>query len=519
LTKMQAGSDDINITEGPGQSKSLTLSAEGHMIDFCLPANREFLSARVEVKADGGVKKVEGKAGSVNGSVKSWPVRGISWIVIDWDHDCLLNELKINLDKALKGLKVRIKVFGNNAWTPLMPVDLFSVSKAATSMNFDPVKAGRLMLEFTKESDTKGVWEPSTVNVSSVEIFASTLPVDLEVILDGEPLLSHKGMITGGEKIAIPSFAEMANDYLSRNPGTNTVPLMLKNAMPAEISLLLSDVRLAGIIRQFASGRDSIELHVGYGEEILEKIAVKRSKIVQIHFDYEADLSGERLLPYGQEKKAPLMAHLCDDRHSAAQSFSPLPENEALVGIDLYLRPARLPVTAMLAIHLDESGRPAGSPCPEGMVPFRIEEKAAISQWVPLRFHAPCSLNGNKWWVIVSVEEGELHWHLDKMKDGDGQGEVLNQIKGHPWQPRGAYWGRTRVITRGNTKPEVTFSLSRGSRSIIVKRPSGQVHLSDEELETLNGDNSDEVKLKIKSSGNGSLFINNLGIRTEITQE
>ncbi len=500
----------LDITEKSEEiDKKYTITSEGLSIDLSLPSGTELKSAVFEVVAGLEKEQVNSVISCIKGET-TCPVKDINWIVADFGHNKMIDTLHISIPGSEdKNLKFRIKIFTNNAWTTLMPMDLFSIASPDLKLSFSPVLASSLMIEFIKESKTtSGLWESEMVNVNKFVLFSS--PSDLSILIDKEELFSHEGIMLAGEKFAVEKFVSAANEFLYKNSGSCLIPLKLICGTLAEISIKISGIFLSKIIRKFTNNESSADLEIEYGEKRSLNIDIGEQSVVkEVKFEYKADLSDEQILLDFSEGQTSV-ALLCDSKHSAAQSFNIGSEKDVLTGLDLYLRVAKAPAKATLSIHTDELNRPSVNPLPETVMNFESDIPEA-SGWVPFRLDVPVS-EAKEMWAVLLVSKGALHWHLtDKVKSKES---AMVQIKAHPWQPRENYTGVMRSIGKSSIPPDARFSLTRGGKSIELITEGGLVTTLDN-LTDLNNDSAGMLELKIESNGKGRIIISNLKIRID----
>lgn len=511
----------MDITRGRSLEKALAVGPEAAAVDLRLTADAELQSARLELEADSRWERMQGNISSVNGQEKEGPIegksrltKGISWLVVDLGQDCLVKRMDVEVNgQNGKDLKMRIRGFYNNAWTPLMPVDLFSIEPVKENrVNFTPVTASRLMVEFIKAAKTSEV----ILNVKKLTLCATRLPCRIELKLAEEVLLTHEDLLPPGEKVSIKGFPDKVNRYLAEHSGTGTVPMTLRCAAPARIMLRVAGIKTGKVVRQFVPEGRFADLELAYGQSDPLRIALDAGvTLTDVRFAWQADLLDERIVQQYAIFAPGVLSHLCDARHSAAQSFSAPSGIETLMGFDLCLRPAQAPVKAWLNIHADTARAPRQDPFPNGRMSLEIDDRQSVFQWMAFRPDAPFSLPAGRWWAVLTVLAGELHWQLADITTTDcGCGEAaVNRIKDHPWQPRDGYTGCMRIIVGGATRPEVTFTLGRGDRSVSLSPGNGQVYLNQKQLAALNQDNIGELELRACSNGRGRVLISNLQIR------
>ncbi|MCP3923910.1 MAG: hypothetical protein GY714_15130 [Desulfobacterales bacterium] len=489
--------------------KKYTITSEGLNIDLSLSPDTELQSANFEIVFGAKKEQVNSLISCIKGET-TCPVNDINWILADFGQNKLIDTLNLSTQiSGEKNLKLRIKIFSNNAWTTLMPMDLFSITSPDLKISFSPVLASKFMIEFVKESKTtSGLWEPAMVSVDKIMLFSS--PSDLKILIDQKELFNHEGIILAEEKFGVEEFVSVANEYLFKNPEARLIPLKLICGTLADISIKISGISLSKIVRKFTNDESRADLKMEYGEKRSLKIDIGEQSVVkEVKFEYTADLSNEQILLDFSEGQSSI-ALLCDSKHSAAQSFNIGSEKDDLTGIDLYLRVAKAPAKATLSIHMDELNSPSVNPLPETTMNFEFDKPEA-SEWFPFRLDGSVS-EIKKMWAVLLVSKGALHWHLtDKTKTKE---KAMVQIKAHPWQPRESFTGVMRNIGKSSIPPDARFRLTRGGESIELNTEGGLVTTLDN-LTDLNNDSTGMLELNVESNGKGRIIISNLKIRID----
>jgi hypothetical protein len=209
----------------------------------------------------------------------------------------------------------------------------------------------------------------------------------------------------------------------------------------------------------------------------------------------------------------PSRACLVDARYGAAQGFAALSNGTSLAGLDLFLRPAQLPIKATLQLCPDDIGRPASQPFPGASVDVEIDDESEGSpqpRWVAFPISQPPPVYRGPWWTGV-VEESEIDWYWLEASEQPVLGTMYRVADG-PWMKRLSadgkknVWGLVRLRVDATDPPVVNLSLRRNSPPVpLLPDSQGRVKAFDRTLGKLNQNEAlKEEKLELVVSGDAA---------------
>ena len=506
----------------------LTISPEGLELILSMPGGCELDTATLALRIAGqNEEKLTCDFTSGNGTEKDT----ISWQIADWGCERPVIALDITANPGNPGdKKARVKVSHNEVWLPLIPVDIFTMG---SKQYFPAVFTSKLMVEFVTELKTSdgieipGAWQPDSATVTGTKIFASGAPCDVKLsIADEAPFFSHPGILPSDVSIPVSGLKGAVNRFLDET-GRTEVPLTITAGRKSQIKVNFEAkaIRVAknmeGLDRE---GRLELSWRP---EDVAFVIVGKNTKVREVEFTSELVAGSEQLL-ISPESTDVSSAHLCDLHHTAAQCFEPLPEGHELTSLELYLRPAKLPVIARLDLYADNLMQPAQQPLPAAGCEIKIEEPCErpwLPYWIPFSLSQPASLNEGPWWAVLTVETGEVHWFLSN-EVPKGISQAMYRIGDGPWLQRRPYgadekpqWSLCRLVVSRQEPPEIELLLRRNSPPIqLIPDPHGRVRKAGKNLAKINkspASEGEKLELVIKSNVSGSIVISNPRIRFE----
>jgi hypothetical protein len=260
-------------------------------------------------------------------------------------------------------------------------------------------------------------------------------------------------------------------------------------------------------------------------EDVAFVMVGENSRVREVEFLSEVVAGSEQLL-ISPEPTDVNSAHLCDLHHRAAQCFEPLPENRELTSLELFLRPAELPVIARLDLYADNLMQPAQQPLPAAGCEIKIEEPSDrpwLPYWLSCPIPRPAGLNEGPWWAVLTVETGEVHWFLSNNVP-KGISRAMYRIGDGPWLQRRPYGADNkalgslcRLVVSRQDPPEIELLLRRNGAPIqLIPDSRGRVRRAGSDLLEINKGtalNSGKLELAVKSNVSGSVVISNPRIR------
>jgi hypothetical protein len=496
-------------------------------LDCELETGDLYLSSAEDVKTEDD-KPLNISVTSDRGIVDGSEEKKVNWLLIDWGINCVVAGLEIKAEaipESTPTFKARVKVSQNNIWVPLTPTDMLTVG---SKQSISPAATSKLMIEFVAELETSdpagksvkipGAWSPVTVPVKErPRVYFSSAPGDLDLAVgDTEPFFSYQGILPFGKGIPAEGFKAAVNSFLKQS-GITEIPLMLRAAIPGWITAPKIEKFSVVYIRTKWEGGDIDEngrLELPWqGEAIASTEIGENARVREVQFQLEVDLLHERL-HVAPKKIESSKAQLCDARYAATQGFKALPGSVVLNGIDLFLRPVRLPVKGELVIYPDDMGRPARLPYPDAGVDIDLQDDSkglSQDQWVVCQFSQPLTLGTNPWWAVLTLESGELHWYRGSNRSPEVL-ESMYRIGRGPWVDQaGPLWNLARLRVNEEKPTGVELFLRRGKAEInLTPDDRRQVRLLNGALEDLNEKKTakqKELKLVVRSETAGTVTI------------
>jgi hypothetical protein len=386
-----------------------------------------------------------------------------------------------------------------------------------SKQHFSPVVTSKLIVEFVTPSATPGLWDPAPMAVRKSNVYASLTPYDLALaVADGEPFFLLQGALGGSDPIAVTGFKEAINNYVAET-GDTDIPLKITARMPAKIEVKTFEATTISVLRALEGVGDEGRMILPWSAEAAAGVTIgENAEVKSVQFEFTHDLLPERLLvtPGSIETSC---ASLVDAGYSAAQGVAAQPDGTTLNGVELYLRPARLPVKAVLDLCPDEMGRPAAQPFPDASIEVELNEAGngpPKPRWVAFQLSKPFTFLTDPWWVVLRVAEGEIHWLLAEEAPEGALGTMFRVAEG-PWlqrlTPQGVQvmWGLTRLRSPLQDTVVPSVSLRRGKQTLPLKPdPSGRVTVAEDVLQPLNAPAAGKtLELVIMGESTGNVVI------------
>jgi hypothetical protein len=445
--------------------------------------------------------------------------------------------------------KARIKVFQNGVWLPLTPVDIFTME---SKQYFPAVFTSKLMIEFVKLLETTGpsnnekveipgAWVPDSVEVTETKIYASRAPYNVNLsIANEEPFFSHQGVLPGEAPIPVTGLKEAVNRFLDES-GRTEIPLTITAAEPAKIDIGKAakppkikigkfEASIVTVSKKLMDPEDGRLIKLWEREAVATVAVGQNTKLTEVRFEIRTELTPERML-LAPAPVEPSRACLVDARYGAAQGFAALSNGTSLAGLDLFLRPAQLPIKATLQLCPDDIGRPAAQPFPGASVDVEIDEEGEgppQPRWVAFPISRPPPVYRGPWWTVLQVEEGEIHWCVVEESEIywcllEGSPEpvlgTMYRVADGPWVKRLSadtkknIWGLVRLRVDAPDPPGVNLSLRRNSLPVPLRPDSqGRVKAYENTLKTLNKNDAlkeEKLELVVRGDAAGTVSITN----------
>lgn len=455
----------------------------------------------------------------------------VTWITVDFGTPCVVTRLDVT---ATGADTARLKVSSGGPWFPPVVPDTVALN---VGVSLPDVPASKLMIEFVESETAASV----SATVSAVTVTANNPAGGIRVAIgEDQPFFNHPDplpTVASGSFLMVEGLAEAVNRALSASPsggsGSATVPIVLRSTGAGPIIMKEFSATPVWVAGGAAGLPDGAALALPWDGEVTGRLAVSDSALGELGFSLAFTPQDVFLEPEGLDANS---AHLCDGTYHAAQGIGMLPEGAALAGVDLYLRPLSSAVRGIVAIHPDDSGRPAAAPFPGTELPVALDTYGGgpwPARWVPVLLATPLLLGDADWWIVLTITDGAALWYLQRPPDG-ASGSVYRVGTG-AWLRRvaplalerleggegDAVWAMTRVrIATPVGEGSLWVEVRRGSaKRNLLPDPSGWVAATPADLEGLNGGEGEFVDLTIAGKLAGSIVCSQFTARLHFAPE
>ena len=394
----------------------------GLEFEVVLPVSRKLQKAGLRISAADAAPKPLGKPGV---AVDSDAILGGSldskheahWLSLDWGEEKAIVSLSINAPALLPAYQtgVRVRMFSGGNWLPLPPRDTFSFTNGVAKAGFPAVAASRFMVELLKENQVAGNWSgvlvPGGVAIADASVSATPQPCHVSLAIgDDAPFFTRPGPLPA-TPVPVDGLSRALNRYLTDHPGATRVPLVLKAATQAGVTLSAFEAVQEAPPATTPAGTPAAEP---------EPPRVEKS-----------------LFPPSETPgvgAAPSRGRWCDARHSAAQGFDALPAGQCLSAVEVFLRGlGTLPASASLGIVADQQGQPGASTLVSVLAAGPIAP-ATDPDWLRFQVPRPLPRIQGKWWIVLQASAGELLWYMGEAAPA-GVGCGLARLESSSWLP------------------------------------------------------------------------------------
>ena len=141
-------------------------------------------------------------SGTVSCDLGAFPnSSAVSWLLADWGSERPLASIQVQTATAAKA---RVKVFSNGGWSPLYPIDIIATGSV---QGFNPVVAGKVLIELVTSGQYPGLWNPAPAVVIGLILKAVTLPGDLSLTVAGQAVGSRLSGLLPAAGAPVEGFA------------------------------------------------------------------------------------------------------------------------------------------------------------------------------------------------------------------------------------------------------------------------------------------------------------------------
>ena len=479
---MQIFLDDVEkplITEA---RLDQVLAPEATVLRIEVPADEELASASLTLYRYDGDDPEPFSMPPLETDAADGSFNNISWIKADWGSARTIRKFRLHIanpDTLL--IRVQIARGGGGWFSPPGPHTFKAHSPTANVIlagSFPDTVADRVMFEFLHEND--GV----PVQVTLLTLPDSTEPLDLVFghhardigfrVATRRDFFTHAGELTAGQPIEVADLldtlraefdAAIADGAEGSEPVDVSVSVEIEAAVAGHVELEWEFAHTT-IIRRFANDSDTRALDLPWSEPVSEPLVLDppgRPESFAVSLASEPVRERIALMPQMTDPLGEALAVLCRPLYDNAQPFS-LALDMPLVGVDLWARVLTPSVKLAVDVRADDGGRPASEPSEKlsGTVERSDGDPGQLA-FVSVAFDAPAlppvENPGDRFWLFVTVEDGELVWFSSDIRP-DGAGTPRYRRGSGEWLERppgdaGPVWSvtRLRVLDTGPPPP------------------------------------------------------------------
>lgn len=390
---------------------ALPVDDAGLALTVTVPADSELVAAALTLVAPGDDRTLDLLAGPAPAALATsagpgapGPTDSVAWFTADWRVRRPLTFLAVTSTTVKRHGRLRLAEDG--PWYPPTPD---RVEFGDAGQRLPALAASRLMVEVMNSDENR----PDTAALTGVSVKVAARPCDLSAALDdGGPVAQHPLPFDPREAWTLRGeLLSALQRALGDRGGAATV--RLRSSAPGLLHRLELAVDRVPRVRRFAGGAATTSLEIpadGSASAFLEVPA--DAAVTALGFTVAVALPGERTAHALDPGRAPPLAHRCTPARTAAQGFAP--PDAPLTGVDLHLRPLTRGVQAAVSVHPDQFGEPA--PAALATLPFEFVgagDPPWPSWWCTLALPAPLTLPDEPWWLVLTVAQGDLLWHMD----------------------------------------------------------------------------------------------------------
>jgi hypothetical protein len=434
----------------------------------------------------------------------------ISWLMADWSIERPLSMVNVKLSAANPACKMRIKIFTNGHWLPLTPMDIFALDSVQV---FSPVMASKAMIELVSAGQYAGLWQPLSVETASIELGVSTAPSDIELSLASQSIAKNTELLsTLG--LVVNNFASAINAYVQQNPNEPSIPLWLSAKTAGKVVIDFSPVTQT-LIEQLPEQADGKLLLFWQNETTQASVKTsislsKKAQLQELGFLVDYAPIAEKLC-FNVAITANSKAQLANERAQIAQGFQTDEKGVTLTGFDIKLEKRSESLTATLALYPDQHGYPASNPY--GGAVLTIDDSGNWqNSWLNLTFPKPVHLSDVKWWLVLTVQQGDAFWWFAD-NPPEPASAALYRMDQSAWLAACAEnsWLQTRArLSNPDTANLTRIDIQRGNANVSLTQQKNFFTATAEALKSLNADTSAIVTLEAIAPATGVITLSKL---------
>jgi hypothetical protein len=452
----------------------------------------------------------------------------VHWLMADFGNERQLSFVQINNYPDTGTLpatnyKARLKLFINGNWLPMLPIDILDLN---TACSFSPIMASKLLIELVEDAGY-GLWKPKSdaVDIYALFLKASTTPANLAISIAGKPVdFKHQGFLSN-EGVHIDGFANAVNRYLATQPTIHTVPIQLTATGDGNIRVNFKAVTVTvarelndpvdGVLQMLWQHRENNDKAVAKAAATLD-LNKARAKLLELEFSVAPKLLAHTLLfPANAEQQS--QAQLLTSTFSLAQGFHGNPKTDVLTGLELKLQTRSSNLNASLALHPDQHGYPAQNPYSGAVLAIdwlTDGEPRETDGWLFLPFPSPVKIPDENFWIVLSVQQGEVLWYLADNPPVNADC-CLYRKTGEAWMKRGEQqWAQTRLcVFAAKPKTLTATCIQRGEAKVSLElNAEGKFCADSKALELLNNNDSQTLRFSFQGASTGTITVRNLRV-------
>ncbi|MEX1367819.1 MAG: hypothetical protein AB1Z98_32120 [Nannocystaceae bacterium] len=455
----------------PSGSTTLLLGPQGAVLRIDLGPDEvlDGIELRLVRSAGAPVSPVALPVSQLSTDGPASPLSSLTWVAADLGATRSLDRFTLSFSSKPNPLTVRLRVArGGSAWYPPPGPQSFAMAGALSlTGSFPDTVADRLMLEMFVDGGAAGE-VPATVDLTAPSPLTVTYGQharELGVgLLGGRRLLRVSGEAPAGEGVEVAGLLELLEDELGEGLRGQSIELEIGADVAGEVTLqwVLSSSRVQDRFGEQAQAEEVFS--VGWGETVTRALPLPTShssELLQLELRVDSDPQLERVV-LSPVSSAPSVGsgQLSRPLYDVAQALT-LSDSRSLVGVDVYARAIGSPPTPRAALHADQDGRPAVAPLVE--LTASTMEIGAEPAWVPFTVAEPIDMPTAPYWLVLSVDEGELLWLVDSQRPS-GAGALRVRRDGGPWISRTGTgerpWAMTRLrVLESSPPPSPTIEL------------------------------------------------------------
>ncbi|WP_163867032.1 hypothetical protein [Myxococcus eversor] len=445
-------------TATPPTAAQVPVDTAGLVVGLDVPAGVALVRAALTVRAPSDDVTVNlaptATLATSSGQTVLDPGQSITWLSLDWGARRPLSSVDVRLPATPTQTekKGRLSVAEGGAWYPPTPSDTVAVNAVAP---LPGILASRLLVEFVEASSAPPpVGTPKTLaatQVASIALRAPARPPDLTatVGVGAGALFFHHAlpMLPRQELVLEDALSDALQRAWPVELKSGAVAVALRSSglgMFDRVQLVLDTLE---VIQRWSDGAESQALAVDTDSLVSAHVTVPRDRALsEVRFHVRHQLRDEDLPLAPRPPSLPPLSHHCGSGYSAAQAFRATRPTGPLAALDLHLRPLTRRVVGTLSFHADVHDRPHDAPLAGASIPLLLEQEGAApwaSRWVTFTPGKPLALGTGPWWVVLTVDEGDVLWSLtDHAETAPAPGTLTPGTALHrteamgPWLPR-----------------------------------------------------------------------------------